>query len=332
MAHSFKTADEYVAGILDQDRMALSRAITLIESTRKDHQELASEIVSQCLPHIGNGLRIGITGPPGAGKSTFIDALGTRVANQGKKVAVLAIDPSSKKSKGSILGDKTRMTRLATHPNAFIRPSPNSGATGGLATKTREAMILCEAAGFGVLLIETVGVGQSEFEVHSMVDMLVLLLITGAGDEIQGIKRGVMEMADLIVINKADANNAKEADLLRRSLKHILQLMPAPRPDWSCDIIATSSLEGTGIDAAWELIQSFFQKMQDSGYQESNRKAQSVDWMLEKIQHELAIAFNDHEDIKTHMEGTQQQVMDGLLSPTQAAEYLLSLFLKDPSS
>ena len=333
MPSSFDSIDDYVAGILQGDRLALSRAITLIESTRKDHQSMAREVVSRCIPHTGKelekgkGIRIGITGPPGAGKSTFINALGSYLADHGKRIAVLAIDPSSKRSKGSILGDKTRMTRLASHPNAFIRPSPNAGASGGLASRTREALVLCEAAGYDILFIETVGVGQSEFEVHSMVDMLLLLLITGAGDEIQGIKRGIMEMADLIVVNKADGENEREADLLRRSLKHILHMMPKPRPGWHSTVQNVSSLEGNGISEVWNTIQTYITSLNQSGHLEAIRKQQAIDWMHQHIEHQLRASFHQDASVSEQMHRMRTAVENGTKSPIEAAEELLQLFL-----
>jgi len=333
MPSSFQSIDDYVAGILEGDRLALSRAITLIESTRVDHQSMAREVVSKCIPHTGKGLetgkglRIGITGPPGAGKSTFIDALGSFLADQGKRVAVLAIDPSSKKSKGSILGDKTRMTRLSSHPNAFIRPSPNAGTSGGLASRTREALVLCEAAGYDILFVETVGVGQSEFEVHSMVDMLLLLLITGAGDEIQGIKRGIMEMADLIVVNKADGENEREADMLRRSLKHVLHMMPKPRPDWDGAVQTVSSLKGSGIEEVWNTIQSYVTTLNGNGQIEAIRKQQAIEWMHQHIEHELRSSFHHNASVSEQMQHMQRAVENGTKSPIEAAEELLRLFL-----
>ena len=285
-------------------------------------------MVSRCLPHIGHGLRIGITGPPGVGKSSFIDALGTLAANQDKRVAVLAIDPSSKMSKGSILGDKTRMPRLAVHPNAFIRPSPNSGMTGGLATKTREALILCEAAGYDLLFIETVGVGQSEFEVHSMVDMLLLLLITGAGDEIQGIKRGIMEMADLLIINKADGENAREAKLLQRSLMHILRLIPRSRPGWETKAISISSLEGIGVDEVWRTIQQYAASMRGNGLLKETRKHQAIAWLHQHIEYSLQSAFYNNDSVQKNVGLMESAIAAGDVSPIDAAEELLKLFLE----
>ena len=308
------------------NRLALSRAITLIESTRDEHQLMARDIVNNCAPHTGDGFRIGITGPPGAGKSTFIDSIGTHLTTIGKKVAVLAVDPSSRQSKGSILGDKTRMTRLASHQASFIRPSPNAGAYGGLTNYTREALILCEAAGYDVIFIETVGVGQSEIEVHSMVDFLLLIVITGAGDEIQGIKRGVMEMADLIVVNKADGKNAKEADLLRRSLKQLFRIMPEPRPGWSRQVLTASSIKDEGIDKIWETILRFEDTARTSRAFTAIRKAQVISWMNQYIERRLIADFKQKEMIQEALSQLYMQVENGTKSPLDAADDLLQMY------
>ena len=326
MAKSYTTAEEYTDAILSGDRLALSRAITLIESTRQDHQRIAREIVNRCSAHTGNGLRIGITGPPGAGKSTFIDSIGSHLTAMDKHVAVLAVDPSSKKSKGSILGDKTRMIRLASHPAAFIRPSPNAGAYGGLTSYTREALILCEAAGYDVLFIETVGVGQSEIDVHSMVDFLLLLVITGAGDEIQGIKRGIMEMADLIVVNKADGANAREADLLRRSLKQLFHIMPEPRPEWGRKVLTASSIQDAGIEKIWETIASYEEKARETGALLSTRKTQAVAWMHQHIERRLIADFKQRNEIQTALNAFHSRIEDGTQSPLDAADALLDMY------
>lgn len=326
MAKTYNTPEEYTDAILSGDRLALSRAITLIESTREDHQRTARDIVNKCAVHTGNGLRIGITGPPGAGKSTFIDSIGAHLTAMGKQVAVLAVDPTSQRSKGSILGDKTRMTRLASHPASFIRPSPNSGAYGGLTSYTREALILCEAAGYDVIFVETVGVGQSETEVHSMVDFLLLLIITGAGDEIQGIKRGIMEMADLIVVNKADGQNAKEADLLRRSLKQLFHIMPEPRSGWTRQVLTASSIQDEGIENIWETIKQFEEGARASGEISSTRKAQSISWMNQHIERRLIADFKRHKEIQTALDEFYTQVENGTQSPMDAADTLLQRY------
>ena len=326
MAKHLNTADDYAAAIRAGDRLALSRAITLIESTRDDHQKLARDIVNQCMPFSGHGLRIGVTGPPGAGKSTFIDALGAHLVEQKKRVAVLAVDPSSQKSKGSILGDKTRMNRLAADPNSFIRPSPNAGAHGGLTSYTRESLILCGAAGYDILLVETVGVGQSEIEVHSMVDMLLLIVITGAGDDIQGIKRGIMEMADLIIVNKADGENKREAEVLLRSLKQLFRIMPEPRPGWNRQVLTASSIHDEGIKPVYEAIRLFSDNAHASGSFEKNRKAQDVAWMEHYIKRQLLSAFNQHKEMQEAIVKQRNQVQEGIVSPLDAADALLQLY------
>ena len=326
MARALLAVDDYVKGIRNGDLKMLSKAITLVESTRTDHQQVATEVVAKCQPFTGNGLRIGITGPPGVGKSTFIDALGALLIEKKKRIAVLAIDPSSKISGGSILGDKTRMTRLAGNPDAFIRPSPNSGASGGLSDKTRESLILCEAAGYDVVLIETVGIGQSEFEVHSMVDLVILLLITGAGDDLQGIKRGIMEMADLIVVNKADGPNKNDADLLSRSLKQTMKIMPASRPGWKTRIRTASSQNDIGLVDVWNVIHEFQNLMHENGQLETNRKKQAIEWMNALIQQRLKHTFFNTPEIKNKLKDTQSNVEAGKISPAEAANTLMEQF------
>ncbi|HSH50986.1 MAG TPA: methylmalonyl Co-A mutase-associated GTPase MeaB, partial [Bacteroidales bacterium] len=242
-----RSVQEYVDGIINGNRTILGQAITLIESSLPDHHQIAQEIIEKCLPYAGNSIRIGITGVPGVGKSTFIESMGKYITSKGNKLAVLAIDPSSERSKGSILGDKTRMEELATDTNAFIRPSPSAGSLGGVARKTRETIVLCEAAGFNTIFIETVGVGQSETAVHSMVDFFLLLMLAGAGDELQGIKRGIMEMADAIVINKADGGNIQKAELAKNQYQNALHLYPPAPSGWIPKVLTCSSLVKTGI-------------------------------------------------------------------------------------
>ena len=321
-----QSVETYVSGILSGDRNALSRAITLIESTREDHNQLARKIVSRCLPHTGHGIRIGITGPPGAGKSTFIDALGMLLCTFDTRVAVLAIDPSSTLTRGSILADKTRMTRLASSPLSFIRPSPNSGIKGGSGSNTREALILCEAAGYEVIFVETVGVGQSELDVYTMVDMLIVLLITGAGDDIQGIKRGIMEMADLILVNKADNENKHPAQILRQSLQRIVPIMPQTRPKWSTPVSTVSSTEATGIEKTWEIIQDYHNTMRSNGHFAQNRRAQSITWMHTHIENELSRRFQKSPTIKDILALKESEVASGNANPVEVAEDLLTLF------
>lgn len=318
-----RSAKAYFVGIRSNDRRMLGRAITLIESTRPDHQAIARALIELCMPFTGNTLRVGITGPPGAGKSTFIDVLGTHLVESGRKVAVLAIDPSSQKSGGSILGDKTRMHRLATHPNAYVRPSPTGGTLGGIAIKTREAMTLCEAAGYEVIFIETVGVGQSEFSVHGMVDVLLLLLITGAGDELQGIKRGIMEMADLLVVNKTDGGNKIEGLKLKKSLQQLIHALPDDGSGWTVPVFAASAMSSEGIEDIWAAVQDFQQQATISGQLDANRRRQAIAWMHRYIDTALRTRFEQHPLVKEERPQLEADVLDGKISPIGAAEQLL---------
>jgi len=272
-----KQATYYIDGILNGERAVLSQAITLVESTLASDQQLAQKIIEACLPHSSNSLRIGITGVPGVGKSTFIEAMGLFLLEQQQnKLAVLAIDPSSARSKGSILGDKTRMEKLATHNHAFVRPSPSAGSLGGVAQKTRESIILCEAAGYNLIFVETVGVGQSETAVHSMVDFFLLLMLSGAGDELQGIKRGIMEMADAIVINKADGTNYQPALLAKAQYAQALHLFPTPVSGWTPQTAVCSSTQSSGLDTVWGLIKDYQQFTLANGYFNKKRKEQNL--------------------------------------------------------
>ena len=275
------TASEYVEGIVKGDTSILSQAVTLVESNLYEHQTLAQEVIEKCLPHACDSVRVGITGVPGAGKSTSIDTFGLHVLKRGGKLAVLAIDPSSERSKGSILGDKTRMEKLSVHPNAFIRPSPSAGSLGGVARKTRETIVLCEAAGYNNIFVETVGVGQSETAVHSMVDFFLLVQIAGAGDELQGIKRGIMEMADSIIINKADGNNIQRAELAKAQLQTALHFFPPHESGVMPKVMTCSAYERTGIDGIWEHILHYCSTTQQNGYFEHRRAEQSKYWMYE---------------------------------------------------
>lgn len=318
------TAEDFLKGILAGDRLTLSKAITVIESTHPDHRTLARNLIQRCMPHTGNALRIGITGAPGVGKSTFIDALGMALVEAGKRIAVLAIDPSSQKTSGSILGDKTRMQNLSQHKNAYIRPSPNSGSLGGIASRTREAMLLCEAAGFDIIFVETVGVGQAEFSVHQMVDMLLLLMITGAGDDLQGIKRGIMEMTDLIVINKADGDNVPAAKQLKRLIRQTTHALPPPRPDWSTEIVTVSSLNHTGIDEVTAQIEAFEMAMRAAGAFTTNRQSQSLAWMQQHIEEGLMRMLTDDQAIADQFKALQAEVSAGTVNPVDAAEAILA--------
>ncbi len=322
----------YIQGILEGDRLTLSRAITLIESTLPSDALLAGEVVEACIPYAGNSYRIGITGPPGVGKSSFIDHLGTQLIEQGSKVAVLAIDPSSTKTKGSILGDKTRMSLLSHHPSAYVRPSPTGSTLGGVARKTREALILCEAAGFNYLIVETVGVGQSETAVNAMVDIFLLLLLPQAGDSLQGIKKGIMEMAHTIIIHKADGNLLLPAQKKRAEFTQVLQLLPNPAPDWKVPVICCSSLEKTGFGNIHEVLKRYESAMKQSQYWDTQRKQQSTQWMKESIFQLLESTFFDHPLIRDSYPVFQKEVESQQRSPIQAAKELFQLWQKDIST
>ncbi|MFB6098236.1 MAG: methylmalonyl Co-A mutase-associated GTPase MeaB, partial [Salinibacter sp.] len=285
------SADEYVAGILDGDRVTLSQAITLLESTRPDHRETARSVVEQCLPHSGDSIRVAVTGVPGVGKSTFIETLGQRLVAKGHRIAVLTVDPSSERSKGSILGDKTRMGALASEENAFIRPSPTAGTLGGVAPKTREAILLCEAAGYEIVLVETVGVGQSEITVRSMVDFFLLLALAGAGDELQGIKRGIVEVADAIAINKADGENRERAETARAEYEKALHLLSDPQSGWEPPVLTCSAQTGDGIDEAWAAVERYRAYTQETGFFDEQRRRQARHWMYETIKQRLRDDF-----------------------------------------
>lgn len=320
------SAEEYVQGIREGDRTILSRAITLIESTRSEHRELAEDIIEACLPNTGDSVRVGITGVPGVGKSTFIESLGNYIIEQGNKLAVLAIDPSSTRTKGSILGDKTRMETLANNEQAFIRPSPTAGSLGGVARKTRETIYLCEAAGYNTIFIETVGVGQSETAVHSMVDFFLLLMLAGAGDELQGIKRGIMEMADTIAINKIDEADKKAVSQAVREYKNALHLYPQTKSGWSPKVTKCSALSGDGIQKIWELIQEYISHTKENGYFQDQRNRQARHWMYDTITNQLTERFFENSAVKKRKKEIEQKVLDGQLSSFKAARMLLELY------
>jgi len=320
------TTDAYVKGILAGDVSILSRAITLVESHLGAHKTQAEELINACLPFASKSVRIGITGIPGVGKSTFIEAFGCHLIQQeNKKVAVLAVDPSSQRTKGSILGDKTRMELLAREKNAFIRPSPSAGSLGGVARKTRETTILCEAAGFDVVLIETVGVGQSETAVKSMVDFFLLLLLPGAGDELQGIKRGIMEMADGIAINKADGDNLKNAQVAAGDVKRALRLYP--QNDWIVPVQLCSSSEKKGINTIWQDIETYIRHAITKGNFENNRQAQAVYWLHETIGESLLSLFRNHPEVSSRYAQIEAEIKNNKKSPFSAAQELIGLFL-----
>jgi len=320
------SVQQYVDGILNGDITILSQAVTLVESSKPEHQEIAQEIIVKCLPFSGNSVRIGITGVPGVGKSTFIEAMGKHITARGQKLAVLAIDPSSERTKGSILGDKTRMEDLSIDPNAYIRPSPSAGSLGGVARKTRETIVLCEAAGFNHIFIETVGVGQSETAVHSMVDFFLLLMLAGAGDELQGIKRGIMEMADAITINKADGNNIEKAGLARVQYMNALHLFPATESGWKPKVLTCSAYMKTGISEIWQTIDEYLGHVKNNGYFQHRRNEQSKFWMYETIDEHLRNNFYQDEQIKTLMEESEKRVLKEEISSFVAAKKLLDLY------
>ncbi|WP_427854627.1 methylmalonyl Co-A mutase-associated GTPase MeaB [Flavobacterium pygoscelis] len=320
------SATALVEGILAGNITALSRAITLVESTNNNHLSKANEVINACLPHSGKSMRIGITGVPGVGKSTFIEAFGKFLTNQGKKVAVLAVDPSSTISHGSILGDKTRMEELVKDKNAYIRPSASGETLGGVARKTRETITLCEACGFDTIIIETVGVGQSETAVHSMVDFFLLLKIAGAGDELQGIKRGIMEMADAIVINKADGDNIKKAQFAKMEFNRALHLFPAKKSGWIPKTSTCSAITQEGIPVVWEIIQKFLALTKENQSFFEKRKEQNQYWMLETINEQLKINFYNQHEIQNLLEPTKKAVQNNEISPFAAAQKLLNLY------
>jgi LAO/AO transport system kinase len=322
------SSQELVKGILSGNITALSRAITLVESTNTNHLEKANDVINACLPHANKSVRIGITGVPGVGKSTFIEAFGKHLTSLGKKVAVLAVDPSSTISHGSILGDKTRMEELVKDKNAFIRPSASGETLGGVARKTRETITLCEAYGFDTIIIETVGVGQSETAVHSMVDFFLLLKISGAGDELQGIKRGIMEMADAIVINKADGDNIKKANLAKIEFNRALHLFPAKKSGWTPTTATCSAITHEGIPEVWETILKFLELTKANNYFYEKRAEQNQYWMLETINEQLKLSFFNHPDIAKQLEENKKAVQNNEISPFAAAQLLLEKYFK----
>jgi LAO/AO transport system kinase len=319
--------DEYRDGILRGDRGVLARAVTLVESCRERDREMAEQIVEDCLPHCCDSIRVGITGVPGAGKSSLIEALGGfLIAKQKQKVAVLAIDPSSQISGGSILGDKTRMPTLAASEMAFIRPSPSRGMAGGVAQRTREAMLLCEAAGYRNILVETIGVGQSETAVHEMVDFFLLITLAGAGDELQGIKRGVMELADLVAVNKADGANVDAAERARAEAQNALHFFPAPESGWTPRAISCSALTGSGIGELWQSVLENRALTQANGWAAKCRREQQRRWMHETIDQSLRQRFDAHAAVRRQMETLERDVAEGRTTPFRAARTLLAAY------
>jgi len=321
------TPQQYVEEILKGNITVLSQAVTLIESNKYEHQQIAQEVIEKCLPYAGNSVRIGITGVPGAGKSTSIDSFGTYlIREKNKKLAVLAIDPSSERSKGSILGDKTRMEELSKDKDAFIRPSPSAGSLGGVARKTRETIVLCEAAGFDTIFIETVGVGQSETAVHSMADFFLLIQLAGTGDELQGIKRGIMEMADGIIVNKADGNNIEKANLAASQFRNALHLFPMPDSGWAPKVLTYSGYYGFGIKEIWDMVGEYIEFTKKNGYFNAKRNAQSKYWMYESINEQLRTDFYQNPDIEKELQIKEKQVLNAEISSFVAAKEVLELY------
>lgn len=320
---------EFVEGILQGNVTILSQAVTLVESVKPEHQSIAQEVIEKCLPYSGNSVRVGISGVPGAGKSTSIDVFGLHELQKGGKLAVLAIDPSSERSKGSILGDKTRMEQLSVHPDSFIRPSPSAGSLGGVARKTRETIILCEAAGFDKIFVETVGVGQSETAVHSMVDFFLLIQLAGTGDELQGIKRGIMEMADGIVINKADGSNVDKAQLAATQFRNALHLFPAPDSGWTPRVLTYSGFYNLGVKEIWDMIDEYIAFVKENGYFDYRRNEQSKYWMYEAINEHLRDSFYNNEVVKSMLADKERQVLEANLTSFVAARNLLDAYFAE---
>lgn len=321
------TAAEYVDGILKGDVTILSQAVTLVESLLPEHQTIAQEVIEKCLPFAGNSVRVGISGVPGAGKSTSIDVFGTHVLDTyGGKLAVLAIDPSSERTKGSILGDKTRMEKLSVHPGAFIRPSPSAGSLGGVARKTRESIVLCEAAGYDKIFVETVGVGQSETACHSMVDFFLLIQLAGTGDELQGIKRGIMEMADGIAINKCDGSNVDKARVARTQFKNALALFPTPESGWHPYAETCSAVEGNGVAEVWKMVEDYITFVKRNGFFKLNRTRQAKYWMYETINQALLDSFYHNPEIAESLETAESNVLQNRISSFVAAHQLLEQY------
>lgn len=321
------TAADYVEGILKGNVTILGQAVTLIESTVPEHQVIAQEVIEKCLPYSGNSVRVGISGVPGAGKSTSIDEFGIHVLKEkGGKLAVLAIDPSSERSKGSILGDKTRMEKLSVHPDSFIRPSPSAGSLGGVARKTRETIILCEAAGFDKIFVETVGVGQSETACHSMVDFFLLIQLAGTGDELQGIKRGIMEMADGIVINKCDGDNVERCQLAATQFRNALHLFPMPESGWTPQVLTYSGFYAYGIKEVWDMIYQYIDFVKANGYFDHRRAEQAKYWMYETINEHLHNSFYQNKTIADMIPGVEANVLNGQCTSFVAAKQLVDAY------
>jgi LAO/AO transport system kinase len=313
----------YIQGVLARDRRVLAKTITLIESSLPAHQEMARKIIDRLAPYAGKAVRLGITGVPGVGKSTFIESLGTMLGRKGHQVAVLAVDPSSKRSGGSVLADKTRMEKLAVEKSAFIRPSPSGDTLGGVARKTKETMMVCEAAGFDVMIVETVGVGQSETAVASMVDFFLVLMIAGAGDELQGIKKGILELADAVVVNKADRDNIKKTEFARKQYESVLRFLAPSSPTWTPPVMTCSALEMVGIEKIWEVVLDHRKRLLATGELEANRKRQAVDWLWSLIKEGLKERFYQNPDVKKMLPKIAKEVENGTTASALAANRLL---------
>jgi len=327
LMNSLTDLDALLDGIRNSDRAALGRAITLVESNASDDRKRAQELLTNLLPDTGGSRRIGISGVPGVGKSTFIESFGLQLVDEGYRVAVLAVDPSSSVSKGSILGDKTRMEKLAASEGAFIRPSPTGGSLGGVARKTREAILVCEAAGYDVVLVETVGVGQSETTVAEMVDFFLLLKLAGAGDELQGIKRGILELADLIAINKADGDNLSAAEFARAEFERALQILrPENEDGWRPKVVTSSGQTGAGLNEIWQIISEHHELLSTNGELEKQRKQQLLGWMWSLVNEGLRSAVREHPAVARTLAALEEDVLDGRTTPTSAAEQILNAF------
>ncbi|CCG09052.1 methylmalonyl Co-A mutase-associated GTPase MeaB [Pararhodospirillum photometricum] len=326
MARFVLSLDDLVNGVLAGDRAVVARAITLVESRRADHQRLAQEMLTRLLPHAGRAHRVGLSGVPGVGKSTFIEGLGCRLTARGHRVAVLAVDPSSSRSGGSILGDKTRMERLSVDPNAFIRPSPSGGRLGGVGRATRETMIVVEAAGYDVVLVETVGTGQSETLVADMVDFFLVLMLPGAGDELQGIKKGILELADMIAVNKADGPNRDKAALAVSQYRAALSIMTPAHPDWVPPVVSCAGLSGEGLDELWEKVFEYRTRMTQNGALQARRQGQQVDWMWSMVEDRLKDAVHGHPEVRALLPVLTEAVTRGGTTATLAATRILEAF------
>ncbi|MFB4162835.1 methylmalonyl Co-A mutase-associated GTPase MeaB [Alteribacillus sp. JSM 102045] len=320
------SVEEYVDGVLNRNRAVIARAITLVESNSPKHFETAQQVLKQLMPYTGQAIRIGITGVPGAGKSTLIEKFGAMLCDEGHHLAVLAVDPSSSVSKGSILGDKTRMETLSKHPNAYVRPSPSGGTLGGVARKSRETMLICEAAGYDVIFVETVGVGQSEITVRSMVDFFLVLMLTGGGDELQGMKKGIMEIADAIFINKADGKNKQAALNAKAEYNRLLHYLQPATPGWDTKAYTVSALTGEGVPDIWDIVTSYEKKMKESGFFQERRASQLSEWMDRFIEDELKISFYQNEKVKLNLPELKQKVTAGELPLAQAVKQLMEIY------